>query len=98
MKASEIQVLVAGVAPVVRDLIDKATAPLAAENNTLLARLDVLEKRLDSAPRPKDGKDADPEGVAALVHDRIKGQLDAMQASVDAIEPAPETPELPDIG
>lgn len=97
MKASEIQVLVAGVAPVVRDLIDKATAPLAAENKTLLARLDALEKRLDSAPVPKDGKDADPEAVAALVHGRIKAQLDAMQATVDAIEPAPELPELPDI-
>lgn len=97
MKASEIQVLVAGIAPVVRDLIDKATAPLAAENKTLLARLDALEKRLDSAPMPKDGKDADPEAVAALVYDRFKGQLDAMQVAVDAIEPAPEMPELPDI-
>ncbi len=95
MKASEIQVLVAGVAPVVRDLIDKATAPLIADNKALTERLADLEKRLDSAPGPKDGKDV--EAVAVLVHERIKGQLDTMQAAVEAIEPAPEMSELPDI-
>ncbi|RWR08505.1 collagen-like domain-containing protein [Paenirhodobacter populi] len=138
MKYSEIKSLAEGVAPVVRDLLDKATAPLFAENRALAARLDAMEKRLAEMPAPKDGqdgapgadgksittddvapliaqevekavlaipaakdgvdgepgKDADPEAVAALVHARIKAQLDSMQEAVNAI---PEAPELPDI-
>ncbi len=138
MKYSEIKLLAEGVAPVVREVVDKLTAPLMAENKGLTDRLAALEKRLDGMPSPKDGRDgapgadgksitiddvapliiqevekavaaipaakdgeqgtpgcdADPDVVAALVHERIKEQLNAMQRAVEGI---PEAPELPDI-
>lgn len=75
--------------------IDAATARLIAENKVLSDRLSALERQMDAMPMPKDGKDSDPEAVAALVHDRIKGALDAMQDSVNGIQPAPELPDIP---
>lgn len=71
--------------------VEAATAPL-------MARIDALEKALTDRPAPADGrlgKDADPEVVAALVHDRIKAQLDAMHEAVEGIPPAPELPDIP---
>ncbi|MBN8292823.1 hypothetical protein JI664_12685 [Rhodobacter sp. NTK016B] len=74
-------------------IVKGATAPL-------IARIDALEKALAERPEPaagrdgRDGADADPEAVAAIVHDRIKGTLDTMQEAMNLI---PEMPELPDI-
>lgn len=70
-------------------IVKAATAPLTA-------RLDALEKSLDALPTPRDGKDADPEAVAALVRDEIRGDLDGLREVVDGIE-IPAIPELPDI-
>lgn len=58
------------------------------------ARLDAIERRLDSLPQPRDGrdgKDADPAEVAALVAEQMKAELDEIRAAI------PEVPELPDI-
>ena len=69
-------------------IVKAATAPL-------LARIDALERAADVSPEPgRDGKDADPDAVAALVYDRVKADLEAIKATVDGI---PEAPELPDI-
>lgn len=62
----------------------------------VLARLDALEKRLDDMPAPKDGKDADPEAVVAIVREQVKGDLAELRSAVDAIV-IPEPVTLPDI-
>ena len=46
MKHSEIKALAEGVAPVVRELLDKATSALIADNKALSDRLTAMEKRL----------------------------------------------------
>ncbi|HHX91373.1 MAG TPA: hypothetical protein GX700_16730 [Paracoccus sp.] len=66
-------------------IVKAATVPL-------IARLDALEKRLDGLPMPQDGKDADPDAVAALVRDQIKGDLDSLReagkgVSLDDVAP-----------
>lgn len=69
-------------------IVKAAVAPV-------MVRLDALERRLDDLPTPQDGKDADPDAVAALVRDQIKGDLDALREAVNAIPPAPELPDIP---
>jgi hypothetical protein len=54
----------------------------------------LIEKAVAALPKAKDGKDADPEGIAALVVERVAPDIDAVRKLVEAI---PETPELPDI-
>ena len=49
-------------------------------------RMSALEKRLDALPQPKDGKDADPAAVAALVASELRAEIEAVKASI----PAPE--------
>lgn len=61
----------------------------------VMARLDALEKRLDALPAPVDGKDADPEAVAALVRAEIKADLAALRDAVSAIPAVPELPDIP---
>lgn len=48
-------------------------------------RLDALEKRLNELPKPENGKDADVEQVAAKAADILRGDLEAVRASVAAI-------------
>ena len=51
-------------------IVKAATAPL-------IARIDALEKASSVLPEPgRDGKDADPDVVAALVFDRVKAELE----------------------
>lgn len=51
-------------------IVKAATAPL-------IARIDALEKASSVQPEPgRDGKDADPDVVAALVFDRVKAELE----------------------
>ncbi len=69
-------------------IVKAATAPL-------IARIDALEKASSVLPEPgRDGKDADPDGVAGVVYGRIKADLEAIKATLDGL---PELPELPDI-
>lgn len=83
-----------GLALLIDRAVDDATSPL-------LARIDALEKALAFAPTAKNGvdgrpgRDADPEAVAALVHVRIKGTMDAMSEAVRAIQDAPELRDIP---
>lgn len=80
-----------------KTLGEELAAIVKAATQPLLSRIDGLEKALAERGEPKDGepgKDADPEAVAALVHDRIKAQLDAIQEAAAIL---PELPELPDI-
>lgn len=71
-------------------IVKAAVAPV-------MARLDALEKRLDALPAPVDGKDADPEAVAALVRAEIKADLAALRDAVSAIPAVPELPDIPAI-
>ncbi|RWR28834.1 hypothetical protein D2T31_12030 [Sinirhodobacter populi] len=70
--------------------IDDVAPLIAQEVEKAVLAIPAAKDGVDGAP----GKDADPEAVAALVHARIKAQLDAMQEAVNVI---PEAPELPDI-
>lgn len=62
------------------DIVKAAVAPV-------VARIDQIEKRLNDLPLPKDGKDAEPEQVAALVRDQIKADIDAVRDEVRALVP-----------
>ncbi|MFC6197822.1 hypothetical protein [Ponticaulis profundi] len=98
MKHSEIKAMAESVAPIVSDLLAKTTASFKAHSDAMAARLDALEKRLDTLPTPVDGRDADPEAVAAIVQERIKSELAEIRGAVESIEPPVlEAPELPDI-
>jgi len=72
---------------IVKGYVDRTLAPV-------VSRLDDLEKRIAAMPVPENGKDADPEQVAGLVIDRIKGDLDDIRKTVEAIQPAPELPDV----
>lgn len=79
---------------------EELAAIVKAATEPLVSRISALELALSSQPVAKDGRDgadADPQVVADIVHDRIKGDIAAIQAAVDAIPEAPEFPELPDI-
>lgn len=89
MNHNDISVLMKGLAPVIRDYTAEVSAPI-------LTRLEALEKRLDALPKPKDGKDADPEAVAETVMEQLEKQLAQIRADFAALE-IPEPPELPDI-
>ena len=64
-------------------------AMVKAQIAPLLSKLNALEKRLDEMPAPKDGKDADPAAVAAIVRDQMKGDLAELRSAVDAIPTQP---------
>lgn len=72
-------------------MLDAATfgqelaAMVKAQIAPLLSKMDALEKRLDDMPAAKDGKDADPEAVASIVRDQIKGDLDELRIAVGSI-------------
>lgn len=59
-------------------IVKAAVAPV-------MARLDLMEKRINDLPLPKDGKDADPEQVAALVRAQIVADLDEIRSDVKAL-------------
>ena len=64
-------------------------AMVKAQIAPLLNKMNALEKRLDDMPAPKDGKDADPAAVAAIVRDQMKGDLAELRSAVDAIPTQP---------
>jgi hypothetical protein len=84
---------------VVKDYLERNLSPV-------IVRLDALEKRLAEQPAPKngvdgkdgqagkDGADADPEIVAELARQKIAGELAELRATVEAIPPAPELPDV----
>lgn len=72
-------------------------AMVKAKIDPLLDRMTALEKRLEEMPQPKDGKDADPAQVAAIVRDQIKGDLEDIRATVAEFPALVAAPELPDI-
>ncbi|TAZ20765.1 collagen-like protein [Rhizobium ruizarguesonis] len=78
---------------VVKDYLERSLSPV-------LVRLDALEKRLAEQPAPKDGVDgkdgvdADPEHVAELTRQKIAGELAELRSAVEAIQPAPELPDI----
>lgn len=77
------------------EVVTAVKTHVAAVLGPVSARLDALEKRLDSLPAPKDGKDADPEAVVAIVREQIAADLAELRSVVDSIEPAPELPDIP---
>lgn len=77
-----------------QEIVGVVKAYVADMLGPINARLDAIERRLDSLPQPRDGrdgKDADPAEVAALVAEQMKAELDEIRAAI------PEVPELPDI-
>lgn len=65
-------------AAIVREHVDKAVAPLVAENAGLRDRIKALEDREPQQGQPgrdgadgRDGKDADPEAIRALVAEAV---------------------------
>ncbi len=73
---------------------------LAREIGSVAKRLEEIEQQLASLPTPRDGKDADEDAIVARVSEKMASDLEALRASVDAIDiPAiPDLPQLPDIG
>ncbi len=70
--------------------VDKSVAPLLKEIETLKAEIAALK----AVPLPKDGKDADPAAVAAIVDAKFYEDITELKSAFAAI-PAPL--ELPDI-
>lgn len=77
-----------------REIVAAVKAHVTDVLAPVTARIDALEKRLDSLPVPRDGKDADEDAVFARVMDRVTGELDGLRSAIDAIEPAPEVPDV----
>ena len=71
----------------VKSFVSKELAPI-------FKRLDDVEKRFDALPALKDGadgKDADMNEVRSIISDELK----AINEAVNAIQPAPELPDIP---
>ena len=68
-------------------IVKAATAPL-------IARLDALEKRLDTMPQAQTGQDVDPQDIAAIVRSQVQGDLDALRTAVSAIQQATQQTEI----
>jgi hypothetical protein len=62
-----------------------------AQLDPITARLDALEKRLDDLPTPRDGKDADLDEVRQIIGEELAG----IKCTIEAIQPAPELPDIP---
>lgn len=95
MKYSEIVALAEGVAPVVRELLDKTTAPLIAENKALQDRLSALERRINEMPAPRDGTDGAPgadgksvsaEDLAPLVAQEVQRVMSLVPVAKDGAD------------
>lgn len=74
-----------------QEIVKEVKSFVAKELAPLFKRLDDLEKRIDSLPLPKDGKDADMNEVRSIISDELK----AVSEAVKAIQPAPELPDIP---
>ena len=81
MDLRETTALVRELAPVFREFVGIAIAPL---ND----RLAVLERRLDGLPAPRDGIDADPGVAAEIAVGRLAPELAGIRSELDAITPA----------
>lgn len=76
------------------EIVGVVKSYLENQLSPVLARVEALEKRLAEMPTPKDGEDADPRLVASMVAGEIKADLAKMQTALDAIQPAPELPNI----
>lgn len=76
MKHEEIDALMRGIAPAVREYVAKATAPL-------VTRLAEFEQRFAALPVPRDGKDADPDQVAGIVILRLNSQTTGLREELE---------------
>lgn len=80
-------------------LVAQTVKAIATAQAPILARLDTLERMFAAIPAPQagaPGKDADPEAVAALVYDKIRGQIEALQEVLDAPSELPDIPAMVD--
>lgn len=82
MKLSEISLLAQEIAPVMRGFVEQSFAPLAT-------RLAELEAKMLALPPPRDGKDADPDAVAAIVAERFEGDLRELKEAVAGLAADP---------
>lgn len=74
-----------------QEIVKEVKSFVAKELAPIFKRLDELEKRFDSLPVPKDGKDADMNEVRSIISDELKAITDA----VNVIQPAPKLPDIP---
>jgi len=81
----------------VKNYIERSFDAYDATFGAFEKRLSALEAQLATLPKPKDGKDADPAHVAAVVRDQIKGDLEDIRTTVAAFPALVAAPELPDI-
>lgn len=78
-----------------REIVTACKAHIDHSIQPLLARMTVIEDRLNGLPVPRDGNDADPETVATIIAGNMRKDLDELRASIEAIPPAPELPDIP---
>lgn len=79
MDAAETARLLDDIAAVTRAMVEQVTAPFAD-------RLSAVERRFAEMPAPRDGKDADPDAVAALIAARLDPDLLAMRSALDEVK------------
>lgn len=76
------------------EIVSAVKSHVSAVVGPVLTRLDALEKQLADMPVPKDGKDADEDAITARVSEKMAGELAELREAVEAIEPAPELPDI----
>lgn len=76
------------------EIVSVVKSYLEQQLSPVIARMDAMEQRLADMPVPKDGQDADPQIVASMVAGEIRADLAKMRATLDAIQPAPELPDV----
>lgn len=74
-----------------KEIVDVVKGFISDELKPIVKRLDGLEQQLNNLPTPKDGKDADMDEVRSIIKDELKSITEA----VNAIQPAPELPDIP---
>lgn len=84
MNIGELKALMAELAPVIREYVDATVRPLQD-------RVRELDARLSSLPTPRDGNDADMGQVRQIIGEELAG----IRSAIDAIQPAPELPDIP---
>lgn len=75
---------------VVKEFVSKEMASVLSCLKAMDERFEVIEKRLDALPTPRDGTDADMTEVRRMIGEEI-GEL---KGAVAAIRPAPELPDI----
>jgi hypothetical protein len=77
----EVSVLMKSVGQVVKDYVSRATDPIKSALGDVERQVGALK----SEPKPKDGRDADPEMVRAAVHGELAAFADAFAKGLQTL-------------